>query len=271
MSDEKVMWRGTHGVGDFMNALNCCYRYSYDEDKIINLEMHWEHDEDFLYHPDDPETIIDRMNFIHPKYFESERVEVTHVFNSKEFYYEDSEFKQKRRYLFESNRYKPTGAPPNDWLFSEEEFIPVQQNKIVMWTPHYNREPPRPWKRQLTSDDWYDIIQLLLGEGWILQEVTYRTSIEEAYKHIQEAKYVVSYDGMWHFISKNFGKPHIIPSEEGMTTYNTPAAVKVHFGDDFKKCFQVENQEETFRKMREHASRWKEDIAGNLNNFEKKI
>ena len=30
--------------------------------------MHWEHDEDFLYHPDDPETIIDRMNFIHPKY-----------------------------------------------------------------------------------------------------------------------------------------------------------------------------------------------------------
>ena len=98
MSDEKVTWRGTHGVGDFMQALNCCYRYSYDTDKVINLEMHWEHDEDFLYHPDDPETIIDRMNFIHPKYFESERVEVTHVFNSDKYYYppEQSELKERK-------------------------------------------------------------------------------------------------------------------------------------------------------------------------------
>ena len=53
-------------------------------------------------------------------------------------------------------------APPNDWLFSEEEFV-VPERKIVMWTPHYNREPPRPWKRQLTEDDWYDILQLLAG------------------------------------------------------------------------------------------------------------
>ena len=43
---------------------------------------------------------------------------------------------------------------------------------------------------------------------------------------------------MWHYISKNFGKPHIIPSKEGVTTYNTPNAVKIHFGDDFKKCFE---------------------------------
>ena len=272
MSDEKVTWRGTHGVGDFMQALNCCYRYSYDTDKVINLEMHWEHDEDFLYHPDDPETIIDRMNFIHPKYFESERVEVTHAFNSDKYYYppEQSELKRKKRFEWESGRYDPYGAPPNDWLFSEEEFV-VPERKIVMWTPHYNREPPRPWKRQLTEDDWYDILQLLRWEGWILEELTYRTPIEKAYNEIKTARYVVSYDGMWHYISKNFGKPHIIPSKEGVTTYNTPNAVKIHQGADFKKCFEEDNMAETLTRMRNTSQEWKNNVAGNIKSFEKKI
>ena len=123
----------------------------------------------------------------------------------------------------------------------------------------------------MTSDDWYDIIQLLRGEGWILNELTYRTPIEEAYNTIQNSKYVVSYDGMWHYISKNFGKPHIIPSKEGVTTYNTPQAMKIHFGKDFKNAFKVDNQTETFRTMRELSSEWKYTIAGELKNFTKKI
>ena len=85
--------------------------------------------------------------------------------------------------------------------------------------------------------------KLLRWEGWILEELTYRTPIEKAYNEIKTARYVVSYDGMWHYISKNFGKPHIIPSKEGVTTYNTPNAVKIHQGEDFKKCFEEENME----------------------------
>ena len=76
---------------------------------------------------------------------------------------------------------------------------------------------------------------------------------------------------MWHYISKNFGKPHIIPSKEGVTTYNTPQALKIHFGKDFKKAFKITNQVETFRRMRELSSEWKYNIAGELKNFTKKI
>ena len=236
---EKIRWRGTHGVGDFMQALNVCHRYSFDYNKSpVNLEMHWEHGPEFLYHPKDPETVIERMRKIHEMYHENNRVVVTHVFDSKEFYYapEDSELKVKRRFEFDSERYDGTGSPPNDWCFHPHEHI-APQKKIVIWTPHYNREQPRRWKRWLTSDDWYGIIELLRWKGWILQELTYRTPIMEAYKHIQECRFIVSYDGMWHYMGRNFSKPHLIPSKEGVTTYNTPNAVKLKSRDEMVEYF----------------------------------
>ena len=60
-----------------------------------------------------------------------------------------------------------------------------------------------------------------------------------------------------HYISKNFGKPHIIPSKEGVTTYNTPNAVKIHLVHDFKKCFEEENTE-TLTRMRNTSLRVEE-------------
>jgi hypothetical protein len=238
---EKIRWRGTHGVGDFMQALNVAHRYSFDHDKLpVNLEMHWEHDEDYLYHPRDPETIIERMDKIHEMYLENNRVVVTHVYNSDMFHYEDTEQKVKNRFFFDSERYDPTGSPPNDWCFHPHEFE-KPQDKIVIFTPHYNKEKPRQWKRWLTSDDWYDIIALLRWEGWILEEVTYRTPIMEAYRHIKECKFIVSYDGMWHYIGRNFCKPNLIPSKEGVTTYNTPNALKLKSRDEMMEVFVDED------------------------------
>ena len=222
---EKVRWRGTPGVGDFMMALNVCHNYAFANKKRINLEMHWEHDEDYLHHPNDPETIVDRMTWIHNKYHRQDDVVVTHVYNSDLF--EGGAFNNKAdkdRYYFDSDAFTPTGAPPNDWIFKPEELV-SKRKKIVLWTPTYNKEPPRSWKRFLTNDDWYDIIKLLSWEGWILVELNYRTPIKDAYKQIQECDFVVCYDGMWHYIARNFGKPMFIPSWEGITTYNTPQAI----------------------------------------------
>ena len=77
----------------------------------------------------------------------------------------------------------------------------------------------------MTNSDWDDIIKLLTWEGWILVELTYRTPIRDAFKQISEADFIFSYDGMWHYIARNFGKPMFIPSWEGITYYNTPQAV----------------------------------------------
>ena len=223
---EKVRWRGTWGVGDFMNALNTCHNYCFDNNTKVNLEMHWEHDEDYLHHPEDPETIIERMAWIHNQYHRQEDVTVTHVYNSDLFPKGNvNPEKNKDRFYFDSNAFKPTSAPPNDWIFKPESFIP-KRKKIVIWTPHYNSEPPRKWKRFLTIDDWSDIISLLRWKGWILVELTYRTPIKDAFKQIQECDFIFCYDGMWHYIARNFGKPMFIPSWEGVTDYNTPQAVR---------------------------------------------
>jgi len=223
---EKVRWRGTWGVGDFMNALNVCHNYSFKNNIKVNLEMHWEHDEDYLHHPDDPETIIERMEWIHSQYHRRDDVTITHVYNSDLFPHGNTNpDKNKKRFYFDSGFSDNEETPPNDWIFKPEAFKP-KRTKLVFWTPTYNSEPPRKWKRFLTNDDWYDIIKILSGKGWIPVELTYRTPIRDAFKQIQEADIIVCYDGMWHYIARNFGKPTFVPSWEGITTYNTPQAMK---------------------------------------------
>lgn len=224
---EKVRWRGTWGVGDFMNALNVCHRYCYDNNIKVNLEMHWEHGEDYLHSPEDPETIIQRMEYIHEQYHRKDDVTVTHVYHSTLFASGNvNPDKEKHRFYFDSNAFSPTGAPENGWIFRKELFKRHKKSKkIVIWTPTYNTEPPRNWKNFLTKDDWSSIIKLLVREGWILVELTYRTPIKDAFEQIRQADYVVCYDGMWHYIAKNFATPIFIPSWEGITGYATPQVV----------------------------------------------
>lgn len=222
---EKVRWRGTWGVGDAMQALNCCHNYSFHNKKKVNLEMHWEHGEDYLHHPDDPETIIQRMEWIHNQYHRQDDVTLTHVYNSDLFEHGNVNPNNKKdRFYFDSNAFDPKESAPNDWVFKPEAFVP-KKKKIVIWTPHYNSEPPRKWKRFLTKDDWGVIISSLRWEGWILVELTYRTPIKDVFKQIQEADFIVCYDGMWHYIARNFGKPLFVPSWEQITYFNTPQAV----------------------------------------------
>ena len=223
---ETVKWRGTWGVGDFMHALNVCHNYCFKNKKKVNLEMHWEHDEDYLHHPKDPETIIERMKWIHTQYHRQDDVVITHVYNSDLFPSGNKNpDPDKKRFYFDSGTFDTRSGPPNDWIFKPESFVPARK-KIVIWTPTYNSQAPRTWKKFLTNDDWYDIIKLLRWEGWILVELTYRTPIKDAFKQIQEANFVVCYDGMWHYISRNFGKPMFVPSWEGITDYNTPNAMR---------------------------------------------
>lgn len=219
----KIRWRGTWGVGDFMQALNASHNYCFENKTTVNLEMHWRHGEDYLHHPKDPETIIERMDWMHTNYHRQDDVTVTHVFNSELFPYENMDnTKGKKRYFFEDDT---IDNPDTDWIFKPESFVP-KRKKIVIWTPTYNSQKPRTWKNFLTEDDWSGIIKLLTWEGWILVELTYRTPIRDAFKQISEADFIVCYDGMWHYIARNFGKPMFIPSWEGVTDYNTPNAIR---------------------------------------------
>ena len=43
--------------------------------------------------------------------------------------------------------------------------------------------------------------------------------------HISTCRQVVSYDGMWHYIARNFSKPTVIVSPEAISKYHTPNAI----------------------------------------------
>ena len=243
---ELVTWRGTPGVGDFMWALNCCHLHSWRTKSKVNLEMHWSHDEKYLHHFEDPETIIERMQYIHRFYDRKDDVKIFHVINANGRYskwkYEDdttisesgekyqvAKTRNKARFWFQSGHFsdKPGDeVPENDWIFKESAFKKTIKNKIVFWRPTFNAEIPRTWKRQLTHDDWEKIIKKLESYGFNMHELTYRTPVREAMWHIATCQQIICYDGMWHYVAKNYCKPMIVVSEEGVTKYHTLHAVR---------------------------------------------
>ena len=246
---ELITWRGTPGVGDFMWALNCAHNYCYHNNIKVNLEFHWEHDENHLHHFEDPETIVERLEYLHNFYHHKDDVTVTHVFNSDGRYtdwsYNDDLVSEddgnvriaairrpnKSRFWFQSDKYSDKeGSPPPDsnWIFREDAFRDIDKNKIVIWRPTFNAEVPRTWKRRLTNDDWDDIISSLRQAGLYVVELTYRTPVSEALYHISTCRLILSYDGMWHYIARNLCRPMVVVSDEGITKYHTPNCIRAN-------------------------------------------
>ena len=244
---ELITWRGTPGVGDFMWALNCAHNYAYRfvSGRKVTLEFHWEHGPRYLHHIEDPETIIERLEYIHNFYHRKDDVQVEHVFKArgryKDIRYEDDlrrlengrlrvttpdrKGRHKPRFWFQSDYYNDTkgsALPDSDWGFRDDAFKPMDKRKVVVWRPTFNAEIPRKWKNELTNEQWDDIISSLGAAGLYTVELTYRTPISEVIYHISTCRQVVCYDGMWHYIARNFFKPIMIPSKEGISYYHTP-------------------------------------------------
>jgi hypothetical protein len=63
--------------------------------------------------------------------------------------------------------------------------------------------------------------------GYDVVELCYRTPIREATYHINTCDFIICYDGMWHYIAKNFMKPMIVSSQDMITTYHTRHALRL--------------------------------------------
>ena len=85
--------------------------------------------------------------------------------------------------------------------------------KGVCWTPMHNSEPPKEWKRDLTEEDW-KLSKERFGSIADITEISYRTPVQNAFQIIKESDFVFCYEGMWHFIARNFAKPIVIQSGE---------------------------------------------------------
>lgn len=281
---ELITWRGTPGVGDFMWALNCAHNYCYQYNKKVNLEFHWEHDKDYLHHFEDPETIIERLEYMHNFYHRKDDVKVTHVFAQKTRYsdwkysddcvlMDDGRLRiaainrgSKSRFWFQSGVYTDEMGgkiPHADWIFRENAFLETDRRKVVLWRPTFNAEIPRTWKRMLTNDQWDAIIRSLVGAGLYVVELTYRTPIREAMYHIATCRQIVCYDGMWHYIARNYAKPMVVVSPEGITKYHTPQCIRTCLDDEANIFWWLDNMSH----MLGHSKKKAIDYENRLKSF----
>lgn len=64
-------------------------------------------------------------------------------------------------------------------------------------------------------------------KGYTVIEISHRTPIREVFHLIASCKFIVAYNGMYHYISKNLIKPMIVLGDSGIIKMHNPQAI--HF------------------------------------------
>lgn len=215
--------KGTPGIGDAMYSLNLAYNRSFFFQKKIRLTFQWYHRRDFNYHMEDPENIIQKIHYL--KHFydtEFTDVKILHEFNCT-----DTKLWVERHQGFYRRMLKPNkfNFKYNDWRFADwcrKETIP---KKIVTWNQTGNANPPRGYKRPFGREEWTRAAELMDMQGYDVVEIDYRTPIREVFWHINTCECCVAYEGMWHYVAKNFQKPLIVLTKDIITKHHTPNAL----------------------------------------------
>ena len=254
-SVDKIRWKTTVGIGDSMYGMNIAYMRAFVNQKPTALQIHYHFPEDYYYHYEDPESIDARVRYIHDRMMWKDIVHIEHVFNSPDYKLYDKKYLGvNRRTRSELYRY---------WSFDPTIDTTAIDKKIVLWRPTFNlSQQLSGYKLPMLDSEWVRMIDLLRDFGYNVIEIDYRTPIREAFYHIRTCELCVSYEGMWHYVAKNFFKPHIVFSNSSITQWHTPAAYWVKDGDfyidrDLKKLAyiiesateQVHSYKKTFNKF----------------------
>lgn len=264
----EVDWKGTPGVGDILFGLNAVHMMVHLIRKKRNLEqmqmnVFWPHEKDYNFHFEDPETIIERCEYLHQFYHDKNAVHVNHIFNST-----DKEIERLRHRGFQRQRGPLTvldGIPT--WIFRQDiwHHNPVQ-NKVVLWRPMFNATIPWGWKRSFSPEDWERIIDILQSKGFSLTELTYRTPVREAMYHIRTCRFCIFYDGMWQYIARNICKPVIALGDSAITRVHNPQGVFFKKPTDKENnLFEyLDNIEDNIPKMENAARKYKKFVLNEI-------
>ncbi len=217
-----------------MTTLNLVHRFCYDNNCSANITFYWPSPKGFLYYFDDVETEWERIEYIKTLYFNPRLVSTSHTFNHP------IRKRLKSNHLLLDNEPYPWGTKDSNWRFEDSLRLPVRNNKVVIWSYLHNASRPKDWKTAIGN--WHEIPNTLDALGYDVVELTHRTPIREAVWHINTCEFIVSYDGMWHYISKNFAKPHFVTSNGWFTKIHTPQAIMLNREDMvLPSLYQVEN------------------------------
>lgn len=223
---DKIHWKTTVGIGDSMYGLNIAYMRAFVNQKPTTHTIHFFHPKNYKYHYEDPETVVDRVNYIKKRYMWKDIVKVRYVMDSKNtalykrFYKGITRHKESELYRY--------------WALDPTIDTTPTKNKIVLWRPTNNlRQQTSNEKAVMLDSEWQRLIDRLQDFGYNITEIDYRTPIREALYHIRTCHVCLSYEGMWHYVCKNLFKPHIVISNASITRWHTPAAVFLDKGQKF--------------------------------------
>ena len=229
--ENNVDWKGTFGVGDILFGLNTvhmlCHLAKRDH---LQLNVHWNHGKSYLHHYEDPETIIERCDYLHQFYYKKDQIKINHMFDAY-----DEELWGIRHRGFQRTK-GPTSVLDGicNWIYDPKFWNsnPVE-NKVVFWRPLFNAEKPPRWKQSFSNEHWKRILDKLNNKGFNLVELTYRTPVREAFYHIHSCRFAIYYDGMWQYICKNLMKPVIVLGNSSIINVHNPQGV--HFRHPYSK------------------------------------
>jgi len=264
----EVDWKGTIGVGDILFGLNAVHMMVHlmrqrRDVPYVTMNVYWEHSEDYLHHFEDPETIVERAEYLHNFYYDKDAVRMNHIFDST-----DLEIRALRHRGFQRQRSPLAvldGIP--SWIFRKDVWAEAEENKVVFWRPLFNKDIPRGWKRTFTNHDWERIIHTLEQKGFKLTELSYRTPVREALYHIRTCRFCIFYDGMWQYIAKNLCKPVIALGDSGIIETHNPQGVHFYKPDEPNNDFYayLNKLPKMLAHMDMRANRYKKKLLEELN------
>lgn len=232
----KIEWRGGIGYGDFVTGLgyasNCTIKYNVDVDFII----HWDHNETYKPNPNDPETILERCQYVY-ELFCNKRMSLTQITNSKPNF----------RFINQFHEFDPVHGMYN---------LPLEhKNKkyIVMWTSLNNTVPVKKFKDPLSKNDWLMVKDIVKDFGYDVIDIDYRTPIADVIDLCQNSAGGIGYDGSIHQIFKLIQKPIILFCER--TELNKLLLPWATQYKNFEKFF---HQDSLFEESKNNLIIWQE-------------
>lgn len=187
-----VKWRTGVGYGDFVTGLGYAHTASIKYQVPVEIEFHWNHSKDYLFSSDDPETIVDRCEYIYSIMKKNPMVGVSHKFNSP----------HKFRFYNQLDEFNPLHGL---WYSSLKHT--TKSKHVAIWTAENNLTFPGQLKDPV-NQRWNEVREKL--SDYKIEEITYRTPVREAIDIIRRCEFGIGYDGLAHQLFKFMWKPIIV-------------------------------------------------------------
>jgi hypothetical protein len=212
----EVKWGTGVGYGDFVTGLGYAHTSAIKYQTPVHIEFYWNHSRDHLFSSLDPETIVERCNYIYSIMRQLSQVSINHKFDVNpdfRFYNQLDEFNPMHGLWY-------TDIPNH-----------TKKKHVAIWTTDFNVSFPGHWKDPVNKR-WNDI-RAKLSE-YVLEEITYRTPVKEAIEIINRCEFGIGYDGLAHQLFKFMWKPlFVFCDRKWLNNILVPQAILLSNADEF--------------------------------------